>query len=482
MNPKHRIPLIHFAYVLIDVFFIYLSIYVACLLCADKLKFPVSFPYLFLEESNPFRFIFVFWLLTTVLINRTNNLYETRREMQEGLEIWTVMKSVSFASLVIVVALYVLKVEGLPRSLFIVATLTMIFWLSLWRYVKRLFVEYLVASGYNNWNALIVGAGKVGLALEQELMKRSGLGIRVAGFLDDFKGASPEEKKKILGKIADFAAIAPREFISILFITIHHDSQVFLRLLEEAKEMNITVRVVPQGYGLTVSEFLRYNIGLIPIIEYSNVHNSRRQFGKRLFDCVISLILMIGLIPVFLLIALAIKLDSPGPVFYQSRRYGRRGRIFHMAKFRSMLTEADKVQPELNSKNEVDVGPKFFKTNGKIFKIKNDPRITRVGHFLRKYSLDELPQIFNVFRGEMSLVGPRPLPIDQVEKENLRHIKRLEVRPGITGLWQIRGRSDISFYRLVRWDEWYIENWSFWLDMNILFQTFPVVIKGKGAY
>ena len=168
-----------------------------------------------------------------------------------------------------------------------------------------------------------------------------------------------------------------------------------------------------------------------------------------------------------------IKLDSPGPVFYFSKRYGRRGQIFHMYKFRSMTANADQIIKELRHKNEV---------SGPIFKMKNDPRVTPFGQFLRKYSLDELPQIINVLKGEMSLVGPRPFPIDQIEKEDLRQLKRLEVRPGITGLWQVRGRSDISFSRLVKWDIWYINNWSFWLDISILLQTIPVVVKGKGAY
>ena len=144
-----------------------------------------------------------------------------------------------------------------------------------------------------------------------------------------------------------------------------------------------------------------------------------------------------------------------------------------MYKFRSMVKDAEKTIDQVRHKNEVD---------GPIFKIKKDPRITKTGAFLRKYSLDELPQIINVVRGDMSLVGPRPLPIDQIEKEDLRQLKRLEVRPGITGLWQVRGRSDISFSRLVKWDIWYINNWSFWLDLNILLQTIPVVLRGKGAY
>ena len=138
-----------------------------------------------------------------------------------------------------------------------------------------------------------------------------------------------------------------------------------------------------------------------------------------------------------------------------------------------MVPDAEQILEQMRDQNEVD---------GPIFKIREDPRVTKVGRFLRKYSLDELPQLLNVLKGQMSLVGPRPLPIEQVHKEDFRQLKRLEVKPGITGLWQIRGRSDISFSRLVKWDVWYINNWSFWLDLNILLQTIPVVIKGKGAY
>jgi len=144
-----------------------------------------------------------------------------------------------------------------------------------------------------------------------------------------------------------------------------------------------------------------------------------------------------------------------------------------MYKFRSMVRNADELLGQIKDKNEVD---------GPIFKIRKDPRITKFGTFLRKYSLDELPQIFNVIKGDMSLVGPRPLPVEQIEEQDLQQFKRLEVRPGITGLWQIRGRSDLPFVRLVKWDIWYINNWSFGLDLYILFQTLPVVLKGKGAY
>lgn len=144
-----------------------------------------------------------------------------------------------------------------------------------------------------------------------------------------------------------------------------------------------------------------------------------------------------------------------------------------MWKFRSMVADAEEKHKELVSKNEVD---------GPIFKIKKDPRVTRLGRFLRKYSVDELPQVINVFLGDMSLVGPRPLVVSEVEREDLQQLKRLEVRPGITGLWQVRGRSDLSFQQLIKWDTWYVNNWSFTLDLEILMDTVPVVLKGKGAY
>jgi exopolysaccharide biosynthesis polyprenyl glycosylphosphotransferase len=350
----------------------------------------------------------------------------------------------------------------------------MITLLSIWRILKRLFVEYLVVHGYNNFNALIIGAGKVGMALLNEIEKRPGVGIKVIGFLDDFKQNTPEEPKiRILGKIADFVSIARREFITKVFITIHHDSKVFLKLLEEAKDLGVAMRVIPQGFHVMTCDFSKYNIGFIPILEYSEEYSFRKQVGKRLFDFCFGCIAFVFLMPVFCVLGILIKWDNPGPVFYKSRRYGRKGKIFNMYKFRSMVADADRMLEKIKHQNEMD---------GPIFKIKSDPRVTRMGRFLRKYSLDEMPQLINVIRGEMSLVGPRPLPIDQIEKEDLRQLERLEVKPGITGLWQIRGRSDLAFNRLLKWDLWYIDNWSFWLDLYILMQTLPVVFKGRGAY
>ena len=461
-------------YIFIDAGCLYLAIYLSCLIRKKLIDFPLSFPYFLIDESNPFRFIFLFWILTTILFLNSNDLYQTRREVSEGIEIWLVIKSIFFSSLITIAAIYALKMYDFPRTVFMNITLAMMVLLLLWRVLKRKFVEYLVSHGYNNFNVLIIGAGKVGMALAQEIKKRPGLGIQVIGFLDDAKTTSPDQPEiKILGKISHFSEIVQREFVNKIFITIHHDSNVFLKLLEQARERGVAVRVVPHGFDLTTGEFFKYNIGFIPILEYVEEQNFRRHFWKRLFDFTISLISLLFFLPFLVVIGLIIKFDSKGSLLYKSKRYGCKGRIFNMYKFRSMAKDADKMIDQLRHQNEVD---------GPIFKIREDPRITRVGAFLRRYSLDELPQLINVLRGDMSLVGPRPLPIEQIEKEDLRQLKRLEVKPGITGLWQIRGRSDISFARLVKWDTWYINNWSFWLDLNILFQTIPVVLKGKGAY
>jgi exopolysaccharide biosynthesis polyprenyl glycosylphosphotransferase len=197
---------------------------------------------------------------------------------------------------------------------------------------------------------------------------------------------------------------------------------------------------------------------------------------KQLMDFFGALLLLVLLIviPVIPLIALAIKLTSPGPVFFRQQRSGLNGSPFTLYKFRTMVTNAEQFKQELEAMNEM---------SGPVFKVTNDPRVTPIGRFLRKYSLDELPQLFNVLRTEMSLVGPRPLPVDEVKRfENLAHRRRLSVKPGLTCIWQISGRNQISdFKEWVRLDLEYIDNWSLWLDLKILIRTIPAVLIGTGA-
>lgn len=196
---------------------------------------------------------------------------------------------------------------------------------------------------------------------------------------------------------------------------------------------------------------------------------------KRCFDLLCATILVILLSPVYLVIAILIRLDSPGPIFFKQNRVGLHGKEFKIWKFRTMVVDAEKLQAKLEAKNEIK--------DGVLFKMKEDPRITRLGKFLRLYSLDELPQLFNVLLGQMSLVGPRPLPLRDVERFKTKHFIRQEVLPGITGLWQVSGRSNInSFEDGVKLDISYIENWSFLLDLRILLSTVKVVLLKQGAY
>ncbi|WP_035238075.1 sugar transferase [Desulfobacter vibrioformis] len=196
-------------------------------------------------------------------------------------------------------------------------------------------------------------------------------------------------------------------------------------------------------------------------------------FIKRLFDILVSAILMIALAPLFLVTALAIFVENPGPIFYNQVRVGKWGRTFTMAKFRSMVVGADKMKDELLDQDE---------SGGVIFKMKHDPRVTRVGRIIRKLSIDELPQLWNVFKGDMSLVGPRPPVPREVAEYEYSDRRRLDAIPGITCIWQVSGRSDINFEGQVKLDVRYIENQSFWGDIKLLFKTIPAVLFGKGAY
>lgn len=238
----------------------------------------------------------------------------------------------------------------------------------------------------------------------------------------------------------------------------------------------ITLRILPTHSAIRHPKFELWMIGEMPCMTIPAPIITGSDFWvKRCFDLCCSIILLIILSPVYLLIALVIKLNSPGPVFFKQDRIGLHCKKFKIWKFRTMVVNAEKLQATLEAKNEIK--------DGVLFKVKDDPRITRVGKFLRRYSLDELPQLFNVLLGQMSLVGPRPLPVRDVERFQTGHFIRQEVLPGITGLWQVSGRSNIeNFEDAVKLDIAYIENWSLWLDLKILLQTIQVVLQKTGAY
>ena len=247
-----------------------------------------------------------------------------------------------------------------------------------------------------------------------------------------------------------------------------------VELVEQAHPLGVQVRVAPTAAEI-LQQRAEYVPGqAVPLFELRPpVFAGVDWATKRVFDLLVSTFVVILGLPFWLLIAAAIKLDSRGPVFYRDRRVGLGEREFEMIKFRTMLSGADRLQDKLETRNEA---------SGPLFKIRDDPRVTRVGALLRRFSLDEVPQVLNVLHGEMSLVGPRPLPIRDYEKLQPWHRKRYNVLPGITGLWQISGRSELTFDDLVRLDFYYLENWSIWMDITILLKTIPAVFGQRGAY
>lgn len=244
----------------------------------------------------------------------------------------------------------------------------------------------------------------------------------------------------------------------------------------ELKRAGIHLRIVPLGLELPIQWSEIKMVNGIPSMRFRSPPIIGGDYWiKRSFDLIAATILLILFSPLLIGLAIAIKLDSPGPIFYKQTRVGLKGRHFKVWKFRTMVTNAEELQKELEAKNEMK--------GGVMFKMKDDPRITRVGKFIRRYSLDEIPQILNVLNGEMSLVGPRPFPLRDVAHFHEHHFMRHEVLPGITGLWQVSGRSDVvDFDDVFRLDMTYIQNWSVSLDFQILFQTVKVVLAKEGAY
>jgi len=316
----------------------------------------------------------------------------------------------------------------------------------------------------------------VGKLLARELSRQRHLGLQVVGFLDDFEGirkSTPEGK--VLGKISELERIVHQNFIDQVFIAVSSQGESVNKTLSQAKKLGLGVKIVPEFFENASPSLGISYIGSLPILEYhyNGIESEVELMVKRLMDMVFSFVGLAVLSPFLMVIAFLIKLDSPGPVFYFSPRIGRKGKVFNFYKFRSMRTHAEGHLVELLDKNEKD---------GPIFKMKEDPRLTRMGKFIRKYSIDELPQLWNVLKGDMSLVGPRPPIPSEVSRYKDWQLKRINAVPGMISPYVVQGRSDLSFEEWVRSDLDYVENWSLWLDTKILFQAIPAVLKGKGAY
>ncbi|MDE3200958.1 MAG: sugar transferase [Acidobacteriota bacterium] len=340
------------------------------------------------------------------------------------------------------------------------------------RLVSRYFLYRRFERGLDTRNALIVGTGDEAHALRQHLDRIRHQGYTFKEFVAA-PGAVAQTEADVLGSFDTLFDQARKHFIDEIFFTAPCERELIHKVFQHAQAYGVDLRVVPDLYdGIAWPTPIEY-VGQFPTIPLHRGHVPEvALLLKRGFDIVFSLFTIILLSPVLLLISLAIRLDSNGPVFYLSERIGKKGRVFRCIKFRTMVQDAESRREEVAHLNERDGVP---------FKALNDPRITRVDRILRKYSLDELPQFFNVLLGQMSVVGPRPPIASEVREYKLDQLRRLDVTPGVTGLWQVQGRRDPSFDSYVSLDVTYIESWSIWLDFKIIIRTFGVVLSGTGT-
>ena len=305
------------------------------------------------------------------------------------------------------------------------------------------------------------------------------LGEGRSGIAYDFVGAvgpsADQMPLPFLGTVADLPQIfAERQLDELIFAETDFDDRALVELVDLAHRRGVRVRVAPTTAEL-LTQRAEYVPGQgVPLFELRPpAFVGADWFVKRGFDLVVSVLVVVVGLPLWIAIAVAIKLGSRGPVFFRDERVGLNEREFGMIKFRTMYEDAPERQQRLEAENEA---------GGALFKLRDDPRVTPFGRVLRRFSLDEVPQVLNVLRGQMSLVGPRPLPLRDYRLLEPWHRKRYLVLPGMTGLWQIAGRSDLSFDDLVRLDFYYLENWSIWLDISILLRTIPAVLAARGAY
>jgi len=415
----------------------------------------------------------VLFAVFLILLLKAANLYSVpqfRSPLHEcGTIALAILVSLFLLSLIKLVAASEVFSKGATSFVVVLSFVT----LSGWRVLRRKVILLRMGQRPPFRNVLIVGAGRIGKRLARVLEQHRNLGYHVQGFVDRDKRCDAH----LLGTIENLPQVARAHFVDEVIITNSNDRELVQEVTATARHNRLDVKLVldlhddPADPEHVATEFEQ--IGGYPalVLHRQPAAPAFELLLKRTFDIVVSGLSLLLLLPVMVAIAIAIRLDSPGQVVYAASRLGKKGRLFRCFKFRTMINGADGLKKELRGTNERE---------GPFFKLAEDPRVTKLGKWLRKYSVDELPQLWNVLRGDMSLVGPRPHPVDDCQYYRLDHLRRLDVTPGITGLWQITSRRDPSFERNMSLDLQYIEDWSLWQDLRILLKTIPAVLRAEG--
>jgi exopolysaccharide biosynthesis polyprenyl glycosylphosphotransferase len=419
-------------------------------------------------NSSIYLIIIILW--TAVFL--FSSVYDPKNVYKITDELQNVTLATGLAALVFAGVLY-LFFRDFSRWLFVTFVLLDLIFLLGWRMWARLILR-LGRLPAAEKRVLIVGAGRVGRRVGQMIGDNNWMGLQLVGYLDDARDRQSQQMP-VLGSVAQARAVIAQHQVDDVVVALPQRAYGQVnKLVVDLHDLPVNVRVVPDYFSLALYRASVEDFGGLPLINLRDpALNDVQRLIKRLFDLLVGGLTFLLTLPLFLLIALLIKLDSAGPVFFRQQRVGENGRIFPMYKFRSMVVGAEKMQHKINDEDE----------NGNlIHKVEDDPRVTRIGRFLRRTSLDELPQLINVLKGDMSLVGPRPEMPWLVGQYELWQRKRFAVPQGMTGWWQVNGRSDKPMHLHTEDDLYYIQNYSLWMDIYILLKTPWVVLRGKGAY
>jgi exopolysaccharide biosynthesis polyprenyl glycosylphosphotransferase len=386
-----------------------------------------------------------------------------------------VFQSVLLATLFFGTITYIIKPEVLTQAVVLLLFITTLTFLLIERFVLLFSLHLIRGRGYNYRQFLIVGTGKRARDFVRLLEANHFWGLRVIGFVDESGGSGAKiDGKEVFGSFDELEKILDHKVVDEVFFYL---PRKWMDKLEEyimiCERVGVTVHLALDYFDTAIARPKIENVEGVPFLCLESTPSQPLGlFIKRGMDIIISTAFLIILSPLLLLLILLIKLFSPGPIFFGQERCGLNGRKFTMWKFRTMVQDADQLKSELMNLNEA---------SGPVFKIKEDPRLTPIGKYMRKFSLDELPQLLNVLKGEMSIVGPRPpIPSEVVNYDRWQR-RRLSMRPGVTCTWQVNGRNKINFEEWVKLDLEYIDEWSLWLDMKIIFKTIPAVLRGTGA-
>lgn len=419
-------------------------------------------------------------VVLTFVAFQITRVYRLRRSTGLVEEAGRIFLGSTLAAFFLTAVFFLWRVEGYAgysRGMFILLWLNTPLIISASRVLMRIGVDVLRRRGHLFEQLVVVGGGMHGKMIMQQVVTQPNMGYRLVGFLDDdhFARGAHFGRIKVLGPVENLAQVVQAHGVERVVIALPAaEHRSIADIIDQCKQQRVGFSVVPDLFEIQLNTVDLDSIGGIPMIGFKEGGIVGWDFFlKRLLDTVVSAAVLVLGSPIFLLIALAIRLESSGPVFYPADRVGQNEKPFRMYKFRSMREDAEQLRDSLADQNQAD---------GPLFKMADDPRRTRVGAWLRKLSLDELPQFWNILRGDMSLVGPRAPLAEEVEQYEEWQMKRLTVKPGLTGLWQVNGRSNVPFEEMVMMDVYYIDSWSFGLDINLIIRTIPAVIGRDGAY